>query len=500
MNPDNASFPSIAPQPRKNQSGQTLITVAVSLTMLLACAAFVVDLGYAYACYRRLQASADAAAVAAASALPNWTLAQQLASEYSATAGNKNVIPGITATMTLANACSSTLTTEFNLVCPSASSGPPQIVNANAVQVTEQANVPTFFAKILGVTTIPISVTASARARGDSPIPANVVVVAQATGHTGGVQDSSCPIYTDSSGGTWPSGQAPYQADCIKSGVRILLSTLWPCPAGQTCSSGNAVDEVSLMLFPGLNSTGADGGANAQAAEYTPCGKTTQTITPYIDENYASSSNPLFTVVPFTNNYRTSSTSTLNGGGSNLVQAVDWADGVGCNTTQYGYANIWETDYAPAITAAQAELVANSRPNTQNVIVLVSDGDAPGQGGCGAPNYCNGGGPDQCQQGVTAAAAAAHAGTWVYSIAYGSNTSGTCSTDGGLQACTAMQEMAISPATYPNPDPSKFYSDQGGQVGDCASSVNPTINSITKIFQSIGIELQTAALISNSSY
>ena len=63
-----------------------------------------------------------------------------------------------------------------------------------------------------------------------------------------------------------------------------------------------------------------------------------------------------------------------------------------------------------------------------------------------------------------------------------------------------MQEMAISPATYPSPDPSKFYSDQGGQVGTCTSAVNPSITSVTQIFQNIGIGLQTSALISNSTF
>ena len=510
MNRNNAPFLSRAPQPRKNQSGQVFVLTALMLGVFLPLAAFVIDLGYAWASYQKLQASADAAAIAAASVLPNWTLAQQYAKQYSAMPGYLNAIPGVTATMSVNNACSQELVTEFDMVCPSASAGPPQIVNANAIQVVEHANVPTFFAKIFGIRTISLTVTASARARGSAPAPANVVVVAQATGHTGGVADSKCPIYTDN--GASFSGTIE-QADCIKSGIRILLSQLWPCPPGQTCSSSNPYDEVSLMLFPGLCQQGSTGSckststaAASQAAEYSTCGEgdSLPAVTPYIDQSYAASTNPLFTVVPFSNNYRTSTTSLLNGGGSHLVQAVDWTDGVGCTgkSGYYGYTSFWETDYAPAITAAQAALVANGRPNVQNVIILVSDGDAPGQAGCDAGNnYCNGGGVAQCQAGVSAAAAAASAGTTVYSIAYGSNTGGTCSLDtSGIQACTAMQDMAISPSTYPNPDPSKFYSDQGGQVGNCVSAVNPSFTSITTIFQSIGIELQNAALISNSTY
>ena len=426
-----------APQPRKNQSGQSLVLVALMLTFVLGCMAFAIDLGYAYACYQRLQASADAAAIAAASALPNGTLATQYADQYSATAGNLNVIAGLTVTMSPPSfACSQALVTEFGLTCPTASG---QIVRANAAQVVEHASVPTFFAKIFGLSTIPIAATASARARGSAEQAVNVVIVAQATGHTGGVQDSNCPIYDPS--GTW-GGRTPYQADCIKSGIRILLSQLWPCAAGQMCTGSNPYDEVSLMLFPGLNKTTKTGAAS-QAAEFTPCGYNNNLagITPYIQESYASSANPLFTVVPFSSGYRTSTTSALNGGASGLVQAVDWADGVtGCTSANYGYANIWETDYAPVITAAQTALLAESasRPNTQNLIILVSDGDAPGQGGCsGSNNYCNGGGQNQCQQGVTAAKNAAAAGITVYSVAYGANTqawngsSGTCSLDWG---------------------------------------------------------------------
>lgn len=507
MNRNNTPFVSRAPRLRKNQSGQVFVLTALMLGVLVPLAAFVVDLGYAWACYQKLQASADAAAIAAASVLPNWTLAQQYASQYSATPGNLNAIPGVAATMSVNNACSQELATLFDMVCPSASSGPPQIVNANAIQVVEHAKVPTFFAKVFGLSTISVTVVASARARGGAATPVNVVIVAQATGHTGGVQDPKCePIYTDN--GTLFSG-TPYQADCIKSGIRILLSELWPCPPGQTCSASNAVDEVSLMLFPGLNQSTKTAAAS-QAAEYTPCGYASNLggITPYIDESYAASTNPLFTVVPFSNDYRTSTTSLLNGGGSHLVQAVDWTDGVpgGCTgaPNKYGYANIWETDYAPAITAAQAALVASSRPNVQNVIILVSDGDAPGQG-CAVTNgvACNGGTIAQCQAGVNAAAAAAAAGTTVYSIAYGASGSGTCVLDTGLQACTAMREMAISPSTYPNPDPSKFYSDGGGQTDPCSSlGVNhsPTFTDLNSIFQNIGINLQTAALISNSTY
>ena len=513
MNRNNAPFLSRALRLRKNQSGQVFVLTALMLGVFLPIAAFVIDLGYAWACYQKLQASADAAAIAAASVLPNGPAALANATLYSATPGNLNAIPGITVTMpTPTYACSQELVTLFDMICPTASGN---IVSANAIQVVEHASVPTFFAKIFGVKTISLAVTASARARGGAQSgPFNIVIVAQATGHTGGVADSSCkPVYTDN-GATFTG--TVYQADCIKSGIRILLSELWPCPPGPTCSSSNAVDEVSLMMFPGLCQQGSTGScvktstaAASQAAEYSTCGEgdSLAAVTPYVDQSYLASTNPLFMVTPLSNDFRTSATSLLNGSGSHLVQAVDWTDGVGCTGTagHYGYTSFWETDYAPAITAAQAELAANSRPNTQNVIILISNGDAPGQAGCDAGNnYCNGGGINQCQAGVNAAQAAAAAGTTVYSIAYGASGSGTCSLDtGGLQACTAMQKMAISPSTYPNPDPSKFYSDGAGQVNPCSAlgvNQSTSFTDLNNIFQNIGINLHTAALIENSTY
>ena len=64
---------------------------------------------------------------------------------------------------------------------------------------------------------------------------------------------------------------------------------------------------------------------------------------------------------------------------------------------------------------------------------------------------------DQCQQAVDAADAAATAGTWVYSVAYGASTSstGSCSTDSPhISACTTMQNIAS--------DSKKFYADTAG--------------------------------------
>jgi len=138
------------------------------------------------------------------------------------------------------------------------------------------------------------------------------------------------------------------------------------------------------------------------------------------------------------------------------------------------------TYYADAITAAQAALASSGRPTAQKVIILLSDGDA----NASAANMPAGKATNECQEGITAAKAAATAGTWVYTVAYGSPTAvapgGSCSTDSApMSACSAMQQMAS--------DPTKFFSDTVGGTSTCTSAANPTSN-LNTIFQAIALQ------------
>ena len=56
-----------------NEDGQALIWTAIMVTLLVGVGGLTVDLGRAYVAYRELQASTDAAALAAASQLPITT-------------------------------------------------------------------------------------------------------------------------------------------------------------------------------------------------------------------------------------------------------------------------------------------------------------------------------------------------------------------------------------------------------------------------------------------
>jgi Putative Flp pilus-assembly TadE/G-like len=66
----------------KDESGQALVIVAVSVVMLFGVSAFSVDLGMAYNAKADLQAAADAAALAGAQDLPNASVAIASAKSY----------------------------------------------------------------------------------------------------------------------------------------------------------------------------------------------------------------------------------------------------------------------------------------------------------------------------------------------------------------------------------------------------------------------------------
>jgi hypothetical protein len=152
--------------------------------------------------------------------------------------------------------------------------------------------------------------------------------------------------------------------------------------------------------------------------------------------SYNNASNP-YVVVPLSSDYATSTGQLV--GGSPLVSAINCMQASG------------STAYANAIDAAQAELVKDGRPNTQRVIVLLSDGAANT-----GPSYLPAGSPYRttpCHQGITSSQAAQSAGTLVYSIGYDvqhdvcKNANGTLEVP-AISALQALQAIG-SPGNSP---------------------------------------------------
>ncbi len=442
-----------------DERGQTLPMMVLLFVGFMGVAGLVIDSCHLYYCYNELQASADAAALAGGDSLPQSTAAT-VATEYSA------VGSGLNAQSDLPNAsmvsgyplleCLSTLTNEsIPCVAPA---------NANAIQVKEQARIPLFFGGMFGLSSVTIQATATAAMRGSTGAPYNVAIIVDTTkSMTDTDSDSNC----DAS-----------RVSCAFAGMRTLLSDLSPCAASEsscgTATDGNvsnSLDTVSLLVFPGFTNS-----SQAQY-DYDCSNKPAPSIADY-------SSSTIYTVVPFDSDYRSSdTTSSLNTssdlvlaayGSSSCPEGVDVEGGEG-------------TFYAGVITSAQSllETEQSARPNSQNVMILLSDGDA----GTSSRDLTGYSSSQQCHQAITAAQDAADAGTRVYAVAYGAESSG-CSTDTdpSITPCETMQQIASSPEY--------FFSDYTATGGDnsCVSSARPTTN-LDEIFAEIAGDLTVARLI-----
>ncbi len=430
----------------RERRGVIAVVVALSMFMLFGVIAISVDAGYLLYAQNDLQASANMAALAGAK---NFTSgdASSVALSYSAQPGSLNAPSWGNVTVTVALRCLNTVANLPTYAVPCTSYGSQPI--ANSVQVTQTATVPTFFGRVLGIQSVTLTAMATAVPQGSTPQPLNVVFVL----------DTSGSMNSDDTACLGTGEVVPTRLECALHGVQTLLVRLVP-----------SIDQVSLLIFPGLTDSG-------QVPKEYDCLSTPE---PSIA---AYNANPVYTIITSSTDYRTGSplSSDLDTG-SNLSKAVG-AGPSGCEPlSAVGGVG---TYFADSITAAQTLLEATHQEGQQNVIVFLGDGDAGASSSkVGADKYDN-----QCQQAVTAAQAAASAGTWVYSIAYGASTNehSSCDTDGKhFSACDAMQGIAS--------DVSKFFSDK---PTSCLS-VNSQ-SQLEDIFGTIGNSLSGARLIPNDT-
>ncbi len=199
---------------RHDERGQALIFAAVAMVGVFAVTAFAIDTVQVLQLRRELQASTDAAALAAAQVLPDTAGAIATANSYSSITGGLNRRP---------NHPTVTMASGFPTTRCMTSSGVPCNPH-NAVVVRQQSDVPTFFARVVGLSTVTSSATATAGMRGGVPKPLDVIVIMDTT------QSMHDPCSSSVAGVSHPS-----LLDCSKAGVRALLNGLWPCPtASQT--------------------------------------------------------------------------------------------------------------------------------------------------------------------------------------------------------------------------------------------------------------------------
>jgi hypothetical protein len=415
----------------------------------------------------------------------------------------------------------------------------------------QTASVNLWFGGLVGFRKFSLKAMATASMRGGNDTPYNIAVIVDTT--------NSMTSAAASGDGC---GSNATQIDCAVSGLATLLEKMDPCSLNKTCSaSGAYVDDVALYVFPAIKA--------GNTSDDTTCPTSNPPTVPYGFTNVTTGSSQnlslptssttypnyagTYQVVTFNNTYKTNDATTTLASGNGLASAVGIGSGCSKGLQAPGGQG---TYYAQAIYAAQAALVTQqgNNPGSQNVLIILSDGDATA---CNLQAYTSGGGNSSCSgssqivavncptigstpctgsplngtgtsstnstgynvatypsalgecgQAVQAAQAATKAGTMVYTVAMGSETSGGCLTDAHYtissgstygaegypsgtysgQPCNAIAAMATNANT--------FYSDN---TGGCAATNNSVFTTMAQIFQAIGNGLTAARLIPNGS-
>lgn len=510
----------------QNEFGQTAAVVVLSSSSVMAVAGASLESGHVYYAYQRLRASTIAATLAGAQAMPSTSQATSNVTLYSAQSGELNATPLLqNAVATPTFLCSSAVSTDLNVACETSTGAAG---GYNAISVTQTATVKLWFGALFGFRSMNLSVTSEAAMRGGVDTPWNIAIIMDTTTSMG-----------DSDGGTQCSGT---RESCALQGLRILLGDLYPCALGQTCNSTSpapaAVDRVTLFVFPAVT-TGTEANdytcTNGKMTNPAAVAYTIQNTVPVYTAGTAPASNLMLpagdtyqVINSFLYDYKTADTVTTLNPGSEIVVAAGGKSGCAGLQTPGGE----HTYYAQAIYAAQAALAGATTPGTKNAIIILGDGDmnacAPNAytsgGACSGSNFAvtegtlNGTGTKtsnpshytdptypsalgECGQAVLAAQYAAGAGTTVYTIGYGSPTSGSCTTDAtysatvttnggswapGMQACNALAAMASAQTN--------FYSDDGSGCQATAPS-NQSLTQLTAIFRAITNNLTSPRLI-----
>jgi hypothetical protein len=514
--------------------GQTAILMAAGVFAFIGITGVAIDLGHGYFALQQLQSSTNAAALAGAAAMPNTTAATANVTAYSAMTGGKNANSGLTSVSlgsTPTFQCLTTLTSKMGLGCSAATGSVTG--NFNAVKVTQTATVPLWFGKLFGVPALHISATATASMSGGQNTPWNIAVVVDTTASM-----------ASSDSGLQCSGT---RITCALQGVQTMLGLMYPCLTGTNCTpvSGtqavvNPVDSVSLFAFPAMTMASAP---NDYGTASLHCPTTNPSIVPYTFQNVTTGtlangllklpSGDTYQVVPtpttslpspaFAGNYKIADASTTLNTAAQIVVAAGAKSGCAGLQAPGGQA----TYYAQVIYAAQAALIAQqtANPGSQNAMIILTDGDATA---CASNGYTSGGACNsasnlvattgalngttqtgytaaskisyaypsalgECGQAVIAAQAATAAGTRVFTVGYGSPTSG-CATDKtysayvGISPCSALTKMASAPGY--------FYSDNGA---GCSSPNQTNFTQLKQIFTAISRNLTTSRLVPNGT-
>jgi Flp pilus assembly protein TadG len=402
---------------RSDDSGTVLVLVSLALPAIFGFAALSIDLGYAYYIKAKLQNAADIGALAGGTLLykNDESTVENKALEYVGfnIPGNwsGNTPTSIRVTTVAETKCLNTLVTQ-GLTCDGITKSNNGANGANALKVTLTARAPLIFASALGYRYANFTATALVSGSGSAPPPLNIAIVI----------DNSRSMYSETVA-TCGTLRNVTKMRCALFSMQGMLATLWP-----------SIDQVALFAMPGLSAS----------LDSSPCGGA------LTRRDYRGSSAAVYKAVSFSSDYRLAGTPPPTGlnSASNLVKAIGYQPSTPgatstvapCLETRLASASGVGSYFASSIQAAQTALVAANtalvaagQSPRQNVMMILTDGDANATQ-IDAANANN-----QCAQGVANAAAAKAAvpGTWVYAVAYKADDSKTngrpngnsCSTD-----------------------------------------------------------------------
>jgi Flp pilus assembly protein TadG len=545
----------------REQLGQSAVVVAVTITAITAVAATSVEVGHVYYAYQKLVESTNQAVLAgaqtmdtdifdAASGAAFTAEVTAAVNKYSSIPGGENATPLLAndAIATQTMFCSSTMASApypTTVTCQSPAGGG---ASYNAIKVVQTATVNLWFGGLVGMKSMNLVATSTAAMTGGTNVPYNLAIIMDTTAsmQTTIKNDKDCTTS---------------QISCAVQGLEVMLEGMDPCQQNTTCTSGTPyVDDVALFVFPAVSAAYS---ANDYKSDYCGTGATTVpynfiNVTPGTTQNLAmetTTSTPnteagAYEIIPFNDVYKTNDNTSNLAAAAALSEAVAYS-GSGCNGLSAPGGQ--GTYYAQAIYTAQAALVQQqtANPSSKNVIIILSDGDAtacnplanPAAGcssfsatqivadnnptcaktggsclngtgtsttnptGYQSPNYPSALG--MCGQAVQAAQLATAAGTAVYTIGFGSETTG-CASDQTYTIASSSTYGAESwpGGTYPKTpcnaiaamasDENKFYSDNSGGCAALASG-NANFTSIAAIFQAIETGLKTPRLIPNGT-
>lgn len=551
-----------------DERGQILPWMAVVLVGMMGMAGVSIDAGRAYVAHSQLENFANAAALAAAGNVYNTSStnnASTVAAAYSAGTGDANAGASSLGTVT-----SHVTTVCLNMLMPNGNTCASGGNVANAVRVTQTATVPTYFMRLFGYNSLSVSSTATASMQGAAQ-PWNVAIVLDATQSMssappgGGSCNGYSTLFSCALGGVQALLQAVQPcaggANCTSSNTQFRVALFsFPNVSTATVSddwtcSGTPTNEVYTL--PISNGYPALSGGNAESATlpsyvqlaYATAsvskGKTTYTQTipesTYEDTPVGTSDGD---ANGFVSDYWSASQKNNLNTTSSVVKAV-----TGCMKNPGGES----TYYTSVLYAAQAALAAEQAANGgKNALIILSDGQAqadntkfPSTNNVPAlgqvPQASSGFGVvtnstsnkstnltnstssfgyypdfhDECQQAIMAAQAAQAAGTTVYSVAFGSESSGCSSSSSGtdsstiatatsgqpgisyktLTPCLTMKNLA-SPAS--SDGTTYFYADSSSANNGCTDDAH-TVSQVNQIFWAIASNFTTPRLLPNNA-